>query len=84
EWVYGRLGLPWAHFTMAALFVACVARHTALLSPCLAAQDKPILPYTHSQAALNLCRSLSGHICCVSLQASDFPRVQPEDDLHEH
>ena len=36
----------------AALFVTCVARHTALLPPCPASQGRPILPYTHPQSAL--------------------------------
>ncbi|WP_151633372.1 PilZ domain-containing protein [Noviherbaspirillum aerium] len=60
----GRLGLPWA---LAALFVAGVARHTALLPPCPASQGKPILPYTHLQSALDDVGSYSVFTVDISL-----------------
>ena len=42
---------------IAALLVACVARHTALLTPCPAPQTNPHHPHTHMKTALSFSRS---------------------------
>ncbi len=46
--------LPAALGRIAALLVAGVARHTALLPPCPAPQTNPHHPHTHTETALVL------------------------------
>ena len=60
---------------MAALLVACVARHTALLTPCPAPQTNPHHPHTHMKTALSNMRGIT------SRQARPYQEVIPRTFL---